>query len=331
MYFRFMKPAALSTYFCPDCQSSELKLAQGAVADEIVDGTLHCETCNHDYPIKGGIPRFVPFENYANSFGYQWNIHRKTQLDSFTGIPISRTRVFGVTGWSQDLSGQRILEAGSGAGRFTEILLKTGAEVFSLDYSNAVEANWSNNSNAGRLNLCQADIFNLPFRKKAFDKVLCIGVIQHTPDPEAAFKSLAQQVRPGGELVIDSYNAGLTSLLQWKYVLRPITKKMKKEQLYKIVSKAVPVLLPATSLLSKLSGRAGARLSPILDYSHLGLPSELNTQWAILDTFDMYSPAHDHPQTVKTIRRWFNEAGFEQIVVQRGPNGVVGKGIASKA
>ena len=51
------------------------------------------------FPVINGIPRFVPAENYADSFGFQWNIHDKTQLDSYTGFPISHDRVFGVTGW----------------------------------------------------------------------------------------------------------------------------------------------------------------------------------------------------------------------------------------
>ncbi len=65
---------------------------------------------------------------------------------------------------------------------------------------------------------------------------------------------------------------------------------------------------------------------PIVEYSYLGLPAELNKQWATLDTFDMYSPAHDQPQSLKTVKRWFDQAGFCDIIVSYGPNGIVGKG-----
>ena len=34
------------------------------------------------YEIINNIPRFVKSDNYANSFGLQWNKFRKTQLDS---------------------------------------------------------------------------------------------------------------------------------------------------------------------------------------------------------------------------------------------------------
>jgi hypothetical protein len=79
-------------------------------------------------------------------------------------------------------------------------------------------------------------------------------------------------------------------------------------------------------MLRRMAGRWGARLAPIVEYSHLGLPRELNVQWAILDTFDMYSPAHDHPQSIASVTRWFQEAGFEDIYVRYGLNGVVGSG-----
>ncbi len=161
------------------------------------------------------------------------------------------------------MDGVRILEAGSGAGRFTEVLLRTGADVYSFDYSSAVDANYANNGGAENLSLFQGNIFNIPFAERSFEKVFCLGVIQHTPDPELAFKSLARQVKPGGELVIDVYTKRLVSLLHWKYFLRPITTRMDKKQLYRFICSVVPLLLPITIALRKAGGRFGAKLSPI--------------------------------------------------------------------
>lgn len=323
-----MRLSALEIYCCPGCHAEGLKLTSGApgVDGEVLDGELTCESCGHSYAIKGGIPRFVPSSNYADSFGYQWNIHAKTQLDSHSGLPISADRLFGVTGWSRDLTGERVLEAGSGAGRFTEPLLSTNAEVFTFDFSTAVDANWANNHAKGRMNLFQGDIFNIPARQGVFDKVMCLGVLQHTPDPEAAFRSLTKYVKPGGQLAVDAYTRDLRSWMQWKYLLRPITKRMDKERLYRRIERLTPPLVPVAAFLRSKLGRFGGRLLPIIQYAHLGLDKELNTQWAILDTFDMYSPAHDHPQSIPTLRRWFTEAGFTDIDVRHGPNGVVGTG-----
>jgi SAM-dependent methyltransferase/uncharacterized protein YbaR (Trm112 family) len=323
-----MKMADIDQYSCPSC-GSRLGVMAGAVLNtngSVMDGKLVCCSCAKQYSISNGIPRFVPSEGYSGSFGYQWNIHRRTQLDSYTGRPISSQRLFSVSGWSKRLEGQLILEVGSGAGRFTEVLLQTGAEVFSFDYSSAVEANLANNEGQSNLHLFQGDILNLPLYEESFDKVICLGVLQHTPDPKEAFRNLAKYVRPGGELVVDVYKATFFSYLHWKYVLRQFTRRMDKERLYRIVSAITPQLIPLAAALRKLAGRAGARLVPIVEYSHLRLPPEINEDWAILDTFDMYSPAHDHPQRISAVNGWFVSEGFTNVTVRFGPNGIVGKG-----
>ena len=323
-----MKLDDLKLYRCPSCHSGQLTLRMEELGGEdwIEEGVIFCEKCSNEYRITAGLPRFVPESNYADTFGFQWNIHSKTQLDSYSGLPISRNRVFEVTRWDKNMCGQRILEAGSGAGRFTEVLLGTGAHVFSFDYSTAVDANHKNNGSSENLTLFQGDIFNIPFEVASFDKVFCLGVLQHTPDPAAAFLSLTRYLRPGGVLAVDAYTRNFVARMQWKYLLRPITKRMHKKLLYGFIESLTPVLIPVARILRRVAGRAGARLVPIVEYSHLGLSPELNRQWAILDTFDMYSPAHDHPQSLKDVSRWFEEAGFVEIDVRYGPNGVVGTG-----
>ena len=52
----------------------------------------------------------------------------------------------------------------------------------------------------------------------------------------------------------------------------------------------------------------------------------MDKEWSILDTFDMYSPEYDKPQTLKEVQRWFKEAGLKDVEVIYGPNGIVGKG-----
>ena len=285
-----------------------------------------CPRCGSAWPFVGGIPRFVGVDSDADSFGHQWTIHRRTQLDSCTGLPLSRSRLFGVTRWPDDLQGQSILEAGSGAGRFTEVLVSTGARVFSFDHSAAVEANFANNGAAANLCLFQGDIYRIPLPRASFDKVLCLGVLQHTPDPRAAFRSLAECVKPGGELVIDVYAKRLTTILSWKYLLRPLTKRVDHRRLYRLVERTVDIFLPVAKGARRLGGRVGARLVPIVEYSHLGLPGALNRDWAILDTFDMYAPEHDHAQTLRAVRRWYRDVGWVDVQVGPGPNGVIGRG-----
>lgn len=309
------------TYTCPRCR---------IVCQESEDAFV-CSPCGARYPIKRGIPCFVsPYEHNVFSFGFQWTRHATTQLDSRSGLPISRNRFFGVTGWPEWMGGERILEVGCGAGRFTEVLAATCADVWSFDLSDAVEANFVNNGHLSNVHIFQASIDAIPFASGQFDRVLCLGVLQHTPDPAAAFRALATQVRPGGSLAVDVYRKDLPAFLQWKYLLRPLTRRMDPDRLYRMVRWGVPKLVPVTRFARRVAGRWGARLLPIAEYSHLGISPELNREWSILDTFDMLSPVHDHPQTLAAVRRWFMDGDFVAVDVRKGPNGIIGTGKKSR-
>src|SRR5882757_4950449 len=80
------------------------------------------------------IPRFVSSGAYASLFGDQWKQYKKTQLDSYSGTTISKDRLDRCLGDLKDnLAGKTVLEAGCGAGRFTEVLLQKGAYLVSSD------------------------------------------------------------------------------------------------------------------------------------------------------------------------------------------------------
>ena len=146
--------------------------------------------------------------NYAENFGLQWSKFAKTQLDRDC-LDISKQRFFAETHWEHKcLSGKHILEVGSGAGRFSKVVLEhTQGILWSVDYSDAVTANYTNNGSiaADRFQLFQASIYELPFEDNSFDKTFCFGVLQHTPDFEASVKTLIAKTKPGGEIIVDFY------------------------------------------------------------------------------------------------------------------------------
>src|SRR5215468_6469266 len=96
---------------------------------------------------------------YADSFGYQWAAFRTTQLDSRTGLKLTFRRFWENTRWKpRELQGARILEAGSGAGRFSEIMLDAGAEVVTFDATDAIFSNRENNAGKGDIVFFRGDI-----------------------------------------------------------------------------------------------------------------------------------------------------------------------------
>ena len=266
-----------------------------------------------------GAYRIVSDNNYTENFGFQWNKFVTTQIDSYADFDLTRKRFFSATGWDkEDLSGKNILEVGSGAGRFTEIVLQhTNANIYSVDYSNAVEANYKNNGPNERLKIFQASIYEMPFAKHQFDKVFCFGVLQHTPDVEKSVKALAEMVKPGGELVVDFYPLhGWWTKLNAKYLLRPYTKTITHEKLYKLINRNIDWLIKTSLFFSRIGAGAVNRFLPVCDIDGTlprNLPYNKLRELCVLDTFDMYSPEYDQPQKIKNVHRWFEKYGMEKI------------------
>jgi SAM-dependent methyltransferase len=279
---------------------------------------LRCVRCAKAYPVVGGIPRFVPPENYASNFGFQWNRFRRTQLDSHTGVPVSRDRFARETGWSpQTLAGKCVLDVGCGAGRFAEVAVTAGARVVALDYSSAVDACRANLPQPN-LQVVQGDVYALPFAPGTFDYVYSLGVIQHTPDVERTVKALVAPLRPGGQLVVDVYAKTLKGWLHPRVWLRPVTTRMDAARLFRLVERLAPPLLRVSNGVGAVPvvGRHLRRLVPVANYSgQLPLSAQQLAEWAVLDTYDWLAPRYDQPQSAETLRRWFHEAGLIDIDV----------------
>jgi ubiquinone/menaquinone biosynthesis C-methylase UbiE len=272
------------------------------------------------FPQKNGAYRIVNNDNYTQNFGYQWNKFAGTQIDRSSKLSMSKNRLFAETGWqNEDLTGKNILEVGSGAGRFTQILLDhTAANIYSVDYSNAVEANFKNNGGDSRLKLFQASIYEMPFAEAQFDKVLCVGVLQHTPNFEAAIAALAKMVKPGGELVVDFYGVnGWWTKLHAKYLLRPFTKHMSNEKLYRLIAKHINWMMRLSLWNNKMGvGKFFNRFIPICDIEGTIPPNLTFAQMqalCLLDTFDMFSPTYDNPQRIGTVKKWFQQNNMQQV------------------
>lgn len=282
-------------------------------------GFLISQDSKYSYPIRGGIPRFVDEENYASSFGMQWNYFSKTQLDSYSGQPISRNRFLRATGWKEtDLRGKWVLDVGCGSGRFAEIALSLGAKVIALDYSSAVDSCYSNLINHPNLYAVQGDIYALPFEAKSFNYIYSLGVLQHTPDVSRALLSLPPLLVNEGQICVDVYWKRLRTMAHMKYLLRPFTKRMDKEELFYFLKIIVPAMLRVSQCFGAVPffGRILKRLIPVADYTGIyNLSQNQLIEWAILDTFDMLSPRYDNPQTARTLRSLLKKSGIHGIEI----------------
>jgi SAM-dependent methyltransferase len=291
--------------------------------------------CGHgcSFPIVGDIPRFVPAEDYAASFGLQWSHFRRTQLDSFTGYPISRERLTRLLGGTLDsVRGALVLEAGCGAGRFTELLLQAGARVVAVDLSTAVEANRQNCGGIPGYAAVQGDIVKLPFAPEQFDIVLCIGVVQHTPDPEETMRALCYHLKPGGLLVMDHYTHGAHRHRLVPKLFRALLTRTSPEFALQFCEAVMEALWPVHRAAWRLHGlpllgvlrKIWLRVSPVVDYqeafAYLG--EELVHDWALLDMHDSLTDRFKHLRSADEIRQQLTLYGMRDIETVHAGNGV---------
>ena len=291
----------------------------------------------HQFRVDSGIPRILLSETqYVDAFGEQWNKYRLTQLDSFTKTTISRDRLRRCLGeglWHQlsDAAPEavsHVLETGCGAGRFTEVLLDLpAAAVTSTDLSSAVDANQKNCPQSERHRLIQCDINALPFAPGSYDVVVCLGVIQHTPDPEQTIASLFAQTKPGGWLVIDHYARSLSNYTKiTALLLRPVLKRLSPRTGTAATEALTKVFIPLHRLAGKKRWmqRLLSRVSPLLTYYHVypQMDDRLQYEWALLDTHDHLTDFYKHFRTAGQLRDVLSALGAEEIQVARGGNGV---------
>jgi SAM-dependent methyltransferase len=206
------------------------------------------------------------------------------------------------------------LEVGSGAGRFSEVFLRTTeAHLYSIDYSKAVEVNLKNNQKyLDRLHLAQASIYQMPFPDDCFDRIFCLGVLQHTPSFEDSVRALVKKTKIGGEIVVDFYPIkGWYTKVHSKYILRPITKRLSKKVLLQLIRKNSPWLLRLFDILVYLKLSVFTRFLPITDvrsFPQTLTPAE-RLEWVIMDSFDGLSPEFDNPQRIENVARMFTDCG----------------------
>jgi len=129
---------------------------------------------------------------------------------------------------------------------------------------------------------------------------------------------LIDMVKPGGELVVDFYPInGWWTKLQAKYILRPFTKKMDHQKLYRKIERNIDRMIKASQFFSRFGlGKIFNRFIPICDIAGTlppNLPYNQLRELCLLDTFDMFSPTYDNPQKIKTVTKWFKKYGMSDV------------------
>jgi SAM-dependent methyltransferase len=79
--------------------------------------------------------------------------------------------------------------------------------VVGLDYSVPTLVHALRRDRRERRAYAAADAYDLPFRRAAFDLVVCIGVLQAVATPERILDEALRVLRPGGLFIVEALNA----------------------------------------------------------------------------------------------------------------------------
>lgn len=300
-------------YLCDPKTGEQLELRpETQEGEKVLTGKL--VSPSNEYEIVDGIPRFEG-GGYARSFGEQWARWPKLQFESENeGKPLSghtRDMWETVSRFKEGDSGEGkvVVDMGCGPGRFVDVARSKGYKVIAIDYSSAVEQCAEAFQDDPNVLVCQASALEMPIATGVLDGAYTIGVLHHTPDPEAGVKEANRALKPGGWFGLCVYYRGGFYDLPMVTFLRKFFNKIKP------VFGFAPALLYAymATFISRTICKIIPPLYPLifrqaLPYIHLP-----DWRWSLLDTFDSITPAYQSTHKTREVWKWFRDAGFANI------------------
>jgi ubiquinone/menaquinone biosynthesis C-methylase UbiE len=129
-------------------------------------------------------------------------LHRRFGYDSAASVGFVVKKALPLRG--------RVLDIGTGKGRFVIPLARHGVKVTTVDIS-AEEQVFARLEamHAGvvdRIEFVRADARSLPWQVSSFDAVTCCNAFHHFTDPDRVFTEMLRVLRPGGKLVLADFS-----------------------------------------------------------------------------------------------------------------------------
>ncbi len=243
------------------------------------------------------------------AYGLQWNRFRIVRTDEDRATFRNRTGMA-----PAELTGKLVLDAGCGMGRYLRIAAESPARlIVGVDLSLAVAAARELTAGLPNVSILRGDLLRLPFPPGRFDLIYSLGVIDHTPDPRAAFLALARLLRPGGRIAIWVYPRERRIVEAIMDVQRAVSTRLPLGVLEPLCRIAAPIGGLKRRLMCSPRWLV-RRLGVAVHLATIGVSMHPDPEVRACDTLDWYAPRYLSRHTRDEVAGWFAEAGLVDIV-----------------
>lgn len=200
----------IEIFCCPVCKGDL----------EIVDEGTKCLSCHNLFKVENDIPLlFWPNEwdkskkdvtDIVKAFYEKTPFPNYEELENVGDLVQKAQRSF----FADLLNDQtpfniRVLEVGCGTGQMSNFLSVAHRNVFGTDIclnSLKLGQEFKKKNSLKRVGFYQMNLFKPIFKEESFPLVVCNGVLHHTSNPYAGFRSISKLVKKRGYILIGLYN-----------------------------------------------------------------------------------------------------------------------------
>jgi SAM-dependent methyltransferase len=242
------------------------------------------------------------------TYALQWGRFRIVRPEEDRATFRNRT---GLT--AADLAGAWVLDAGCGMGRYARVAAEEGARVVGIDLSWAVAAAREVASDRPVVGFVRGDLLRPPLAPGSFDHISALGVLDHTPDPRAAFLALSRLLKPGGRIAVWVYRRERPALERIIGLHRAVSTRLPLGLLLALSRLSAPIGGLKRRLMASRH-RVVARLGVALNLLTIGVSMHPDPEVRVCDTLDWYAPRFMSRHTLEEVAGWFAEAGLVDMI-----------------
>lgn len=207
-----------------------------------------------------------------------------------------------------------VVDCGCGGGQHIEFVAPYARSIIGIDL-NTVELAKKRNQNAAHVGFVEGDLATLQLGR-AFDIAYCIGVIQHTVNPDATFNNIKHFVKPGGLLILWCYSkeGNWPNWLILEPLKRWVILKFSKSVLQALATALTALLYPMVYSLYLLP----FHFLPY--YEYFGNFRKLSFVRNRLNVFDKLNAPITNFITREQVEGWFNQDEFTDVHIDHYKN-----------